>query len=101
MPLPLRHDHGCPSANLEGLGAAGSCYVERRGPLNRAARESDLPPFPSSHASVIGYFAKISSARLKALPTACSRVIPLFMTSSMAMLKTCSESTCAYAGLNA
>ena len=53
------------------------------------------------HACVIGYFAKISSARLKALSIACSGVIPLFMTSSMAMLKTCSASICAIAGLNA
>jgi len=50
---------------------------------------------------VIGYFAKIVSARLKALSIACSGVIPLFMTSSMAMLKTCSALTSAIAGLNA
>ena len=68
---------------------------------HRAQLLSPSAVLPRSHASVIGYFATISSARLKALSTACSGVIPLFMTSSMAMLKTCSESTCAIAGLNA
>src|SRR6516164_6183835 len=49
----------------------------------------------------IGYFEKIASARLNALSIACSGVIPLFITSSIATLKTCSELTPAMAGLNA
>ena len=53
------------------------------------------------HAWVIGYFAKIASARLNALSIACSGVIPLFMTSSIATLNTCSALTSAIAGLNA
>ena len=47
----------------------------------------------------IGYFAKISSARLKALSIACSGAMPLFMTSNMATLNRCSAFTWAIAGL--
>jgi len=53
----------------------------------------------SAQAWVIGYFAKISSARLKALSIAASGAIPFFITSNSAMLNTCSASTCAIAGL--
>jgi hypothetical protein len=48
----------------------------------------------------IGYCAKIASVRLNALSTAASGVIPLFMTSNIATLKTCSVATWARAGLN-
>ena len=53
----------------------------------------------SAQACVIGYFAKIASARLKALSIAASGAIPFFITSNSATLKTCSASTCAIAGL--
>jgi hypothetical protein len=53
----------------------------------------------SAQAWVIGYFAKISSARLKALSIAASGAVPFFITSNSAMLNTCSASTCAIAGL--
>jgi len=53
------------------------------------------------HACAIGYLAKIASVRLKALSIDASGAIPLFMTSSMAILKTCSALTEAIAGLNA
>jgi hypothetical protein len=52
-----------------------------------------------SHAWLIGYFAKISSARLNALSIAACDAIPFFITSNSATLKTCSASTWAIAGL--
>src|SRR6516165_10489515 len=47
----------------------------------------------------IGYLAKIASQRLNALSIAASGVTPFFMTSIIALAKTCSVETCARAGL--
>ena len=50
-----------------------------------------VPPVSApAQACVIGYFAKIASARLNALSIACSGAIPLLITSNSATLKTCS-----------
>ncbi len=46
-----------------------------------------------AYVCVIGYFAKISSARLNALSIAASGAIPFFNTSNSATLNTCSAST--------
>src|ERR1700724_1896203 len=87
-----------------------NCRAQRRekSPLDprirgvTITRSEDPLRFGSGfHAWVIGYFAKIASARLNALSIACSGVIPLFMASSIATLNTCSALTSAIAGLNA
>ena len=52
-----------------------------------------------AQACTIGYFAKIASQRLNALSIAASGVIPLFITSFIAMANTCSVLTSARAGL--
>ena len=79
-----------------------------RGPIsdppssgNAAALRARMlsPRLASAQACMIGYFAKISSARLKALSIAASGAIPFFITSNSAMLNTCSASTRAIAGL--
>jgi hypothetical protein len=89
---------------------AFDCYIHtlmvdklaRIGYKVKVTRSEDPFHFGSGfHAWVIGYFAKIASARLNALSIACSGVIPLVMTSSIATLNTCSALTSAIAGLNA
>ena len=58
-----------------------------------------VSPVDGSQLCTIGYFAKISSARLNALSIAASGAIPLIITSASATLKTCSALTWAIAGL--
>ena len=60
---------------------------------------ADTAVMNASQLEMIGYLAKISSARLNALSTAFSGAIPSFITSNSATLKRCSEFTWAMAGL--
>src|SRR5260370_26515340 len=63
---------------------------------DQRAKDRHRPP----QACTIGYFAKIASQRLNALSIAASGVIPLLITSFIAMANTCSVLTSALAGLD-
>ena len=52
-------------------------------------------PFTASQACTIGYFAKISSARLNALSAAVCGATPSFMISTQPALQTCSAALAA------
>src|SRR5262249_23318867 len=100
---PRSRPHAIPGLDRRSLDRAQNLIIEGPAgvPKYYKGAQKGLRQIHGTQVCVIGYFAKIVSARLKALSIACSGVIPLFMTSSMAMLKTCSALTSAIAGLNA
>src|SRR5579883_2550029 len=79
---------------LPGAAAGDTCAPRR--PADRGSRRRVPPP---DQLCTIGYWAKISSVRLKALSTAACGVMPLRITSIPARAKTCSLLTWARAGL--
>ena len=88
--LTMSHPASATAAPLNAAQVAGAGGARLEGVCCRAGQ-----------LSWIGYWAKIASARLNAFAAAASGVIPLLMMSEKATWNTCSESSCAAAGLYA
>ena len=99
-PQPLRPGHCCHRAQhrAAGRGEYRELAIANIS-ISAAAAGRRTRATCTSQPGAIGYFAKSTSTRLKALSIAWSGGMPLLMTSNIATLQTCSVSTSETAGL--